>query len=164
MKLINEQINAEFIIQAKKLDKYTRLLHQILPIECQNHVEVANIRNQNLMLITDSPVWTTKLRQLCPQILQFIQENSTDTDTSQVNRQANSQIIHHVQIRTRYSPVGSEHEHASKTAKKPVPRISQNTAKLLSQSANSFDDEPLKMALLKIAKHVSAKTKTPSDK
>ena len=82
MKPLNEQIDPEFMIQAKKLAQYTQLLQKILPIECRNHVQVANIRNQNLMLITDSPVWTTRLRQLCPQILQFIRENSVNTDIS----------------------------------------------------------------------------------
>jgi len=150
MKSINEQISPEIVIQAKKLAKFTHLLHQILPAECRNHVEVANIRNQNLMLITDSPVWTTRLRQLSPQILQYIQENSTDTDT----RDGNNQVIHHVQIRTRYNAAGNNELHASKIEKKPVPRISEKTAELLSQSANSINSEKLKTALLKIAKHV----------
>jgi len=153
MKPINEQISQKFVIQAQKLARYTHLLHQILPVECRNHVEVANIRNQNLMLITDSPVWTTRLRQLSPQILQYIQENSANTDTGSTNKQ----VIHHVQIRTRYSATGSEEQHASKTPRKPAPRISVKTAKLLSQSANSMDDESLKTALLKIAKHVDSK-------
>ncbi len=150
MKTINEQINPKFVIQAKKLAKFTHLLHNILPAECRNHVEVANIRNRNLMLITDSPVWTTRLRQLSPQILQYIQKNSSDIDT----RDGNNQVIHHVQILTRYSAAGNAESHASKVAKKPVPRISEKTAKLLSQSANSIDSEKLKTALLKIAKHV----------
>ena len=59
MKPINEQINPNILIQAKKLTQFMQLLQNILPIECRNHVQVANIRNQNLMLITDSPVWTT---------------------------------------------------------------------------------------------------------
>jgi len=152
MKSINEQISPKIVIQAKKLAKYTQLLHQILPVECRNHVEVANIRNQNLMLITDSPVWTTRLRQLSPQILQHIQENSTDTDTGG----GNNQVIHHVQIRTRYNSAGDSELHASKTEKKPVPRISEKTAELLSQSANSIDSEKLKAALLKVSKHVGS--------
>ncbi|VAW55467.1 hypothetical protein MNBD_GAMMA05-2495 [hydrothermal vent metagenome] len=156
MKPINEQINPEMVIQAQKLAKFTHLLHNILPIECRNHVAVANIRNQNLMLITDSPVWTTRLRQLSPQILQYIQENSTDTDTGS----GNNQVIHHVQIRTRYSPAGAEALHASKTARKPAPRISEKTAELLSQSANSIDNEKLKTSLLKMARHVDSSIPT----
>ena len=75
MKRLNEQISSKFANQAKKLDQYTRILQKVLPIECREHVQVANIRQQNLILITDSPVWTTRLRQLSPTILQFIREN-----------------------------------------------------------------------------------------
>lgn len=142
MKPINEKINADFVNHAKKLSQYKHLLSGILPIECRNHVEVANIRNQNLMLITDSPVWTTRLRQLSPQILNFIRKNSLDTD-----------IIHHIQISTRYH-TSSDHQVQSSTGKNhPLPLISNKTAKLLTQSASSINHLPLKNALLKIASH-----------
>ena len=166
MKSFSEQIDPRFMIQAKKLAKYSRLLQQILPIECRNHVEVANIRNQNLMLITDSPVWTTRLRQLCPQILQFIRENSVNTDTSNKKMQ----IIHHIQISTRYNPAnarqtGTRQQQISSERERQRPRISEKTAELLSQSANSMSHQPLKTALLRVASHgkpddcTTAKTK-----
>lgn len=145
MKTINQQINPNFVKQVKKLTQYTQLLSQILPIECRNHVEVANIRNQNLMLITDSPVWTTRLRQLSPQLLDFIQKNNKNPDASQ--------IVHHIQISTRYH-TSTTHQGPSPTNKKrPSPLISQKTAGLLTQSASSIDHLPLKNALLKIASH-----------
>ena len=145
MKPINEQINANFLIQAKKLAHFTKLLHKILPAECRNHVQVANIRNQNLMLITDSPVWTTRLRQLSPQILQHIQEN--------IPSDGKTPIIHHVQISTRYHPADNGIA-AAITEKGPKqPHISEKTAKLLSQSAESINHQQLKTALLKIAGH-----------
>ncbi len=154
MKPFSEQIDPVFMIQAKKLAQYSQLLQQILPIECRNHVEVANIRNQNLMLITDSPVWTTRLRQLCPQILQFVRENSVNTDSS--NEKA--QIIHHIQISTRYNPANasqaqSRQQQISSEKKSHLPHISKKTAELLSQSANSIDHQPLKSALLRVANH-----------
>ena len=150
MKPINEQINPNILLQAKKLSKFTHLLHKILPIECRNHVQVANIRNQNLMLITDSPVWTTRLRQLSPQILQYIQENSKDS--------GQSQIIHHVQISTRYH--STDNDTPSTAAKKNLhkPEISEKTATLLSQSADSISHQQLKKALLRIASHSKKNT------
>jgi hypothetical protein len=156
MKPLSEQIAPKFISQAKKLAQYTQLLQQILPIECRNHVEVANIRNQNLMLITDSPVWTTRLRQLNPQILQFIRENSVNTDSSS-NK---AQIIHHIQISTRYNPANASQaqtpqQQVSSERKQQRPHISEKTAELLSQSANSIDHQALKSALLRVARHVS---------
>ena len=148
MKPINEQINPNFVIQAKKLAKYTQLLHVILPIECRNHVQVANIRNQNLILITDSPVWTTRLRQLSPQILKFIRETSPEFD--------NNQIIHHIQITTRYHSSLTEPQPAAEP-KRHKPQISKQTAELLAQSANSINHSQLKTALLRIASHGNKK-------
>ena len=156
MKPINEQINTEFIVQAKKLTQYTQLLHNILPIECRNHVEVANIRQQILMLITDSPVWTTRLRQLSPQILQYIRENSSKFDTGSKNTATNkAQIIHHIQISTRYHTKNTKEQQLSSIKHRHKPQISKKTAELLSQSANSINDLKLKTALLKIASHGS---------
>ena len=148
MKPINEQISPKFVIQAKKLAKYTQLLRNILPIECHSHVQVANIRDQNLMLITDSPVWTTRLRQLSPQILQFLQDRS-GSDGKDGNH---TSVIHHVQISTRYQIARADSPLAPQIKKRPKPTISANTAKILSQSANSIEHEALKAALLKLSK------------
>ena len=143
MKPINEQFNPDIVKQVRKLTQYKQLLSNILPIECQNHVEVANIRNQNLMLITDSPVWTTRLRQLSPQILEFIRNNSLDENKAQV--------IHHIQISTRYRT----DDKATASTGKPLkaPQMSTKTSALLSQSANSISHPQLKNALLKMARH-----------
>jgi hypothetical protein len=154
MKPFNEQIDPKFMVQAKKLAQYTQLLQQVLPVECRKHVEVANIRNQNLMLITDSPVWTTRLRQLNPVILEFIRKNSANIDISD-NK---TQIIHHIQISTRYNAnktnhAGAHRQHISSQKQKQRPHISEKSAELLSQSANSIDHQPLKTALLRIASH-----------
>jgi hypothetical protein len=146
MKPINEQINPKFVIQAKKLAQITRLLRPVLPVECHNHVQVANIRDQNLMLITDSPVWTTRLRQLSPQILQFLHDNPLDTGETE------QQIIHHVQISTRYSPTSDKQQTLNKNKRQKL-CISEKTATVLSQSANSIQHPQLKSALLKIARH-----------
>jgi hypothetical protein len=152
MKPINEQINAIFLNQAQKLSQYTRLLHSFLPIEYRNHVAVANIRDQNLILITDSPVWTTRLRQLSPQILTYIGENNSKIDKTQT--------FHHVQISTRYH--ASNMQAQQSTSHQHRPKISKKTAELLMQSASSIDDQRLKSALIKIAGH-SDKQSNPKD-
>lgn len=153
MKSINQQINPKFVIQVKKLAKFTHLLHQILPIECLSHVEVANIRDKNLMLITDSPVWTTRLRQLSPQILQFIHDKTAADNTEK------APIIHHIQIQTRFNIANDQYQQNLNKNKRDKPVISEHTAIMLSQSADSIDHPALKSALLKIARHVkSSKT------
>ena len=150
MKPINEQINPNILIQAKKLTQFMQLLQNILPIECRTHVQVANIRNQNLMLITDSPVWTTRLRQLSPQILQYIQENTSS--------HRKSEMIHHIQISTRYHSTTGNAETSAPEKNLHKPEISEKTAKLLSQSADSISHQQLKKALLKIASHGKSNT------
>lgn len=145
MKPINEQFKPEFLVQAKKLAYFTQLLHSILPVECRAHVAVANVRNQNLMLITDSPVWTTRLRQLSPQILQFIRKNTAHNSN-------NKEQIHHVQISTRYQASRPDQQQAKKKDK-PRLQISEKTASVLSQSADSIQHQQLKAALLRIARH-----------
>jgi len=145
MKPINEQFKPEFLIQAKKLAHFTKLLHSILPVECHAHVAVANVRNQNLMLITDSPVWTTRLRQLSPQILQFIRQNTP-------NNINNKEQIHHVQISTRYQASNTDQRQTANNSK-PRLKISEKTATMLSKSADSIQHKQLKAALLRIARH-----------
>ncbi len=155
MKPLNEQINPEFVNQARKLAGYTQLLHKILPIECRKHVEVANIRNQNLMLITDSPVWTTKLRQLSPQILQFLRSNPLHTGST--HSALPDPMIHHIQISTRYNAVQNnqtiDDQRELDNKKKRKLHMSDKTAEVLSQSADSISHPQLKASLLRIASH-----------
>jgi hypothetical protein len=145
MKPINEQFKPEFLVQAKKLAYFTQLLHSILPVECRGHVTVANVRNQNLMLITDSPVWTTRLRQLSPQILQFIRKNTA-------NNSNNKEQIHHVQITTRYQASSPDQQQAKKKDKSDL-QISDKTSSMLLQSADSIQHQQLKASLLRLARH-----------
>jgi hypothetical protein len=145
MKPINEQFKPEFLVQARKLAYFTQLLHGILPVECRGHVTVANVRNQNLMLITDSPVWTTRLRQLSPQILQFIRKNTA-------NNSNNKEQIHHVQISTRYQASSPDQQQAKKKDK-PDLQISDKTSSMLLQSADSIQHQQLKASLLRLARH-----------
>ena len=154
MKQINEQINPIILQQTQKLLQFTKLLRSVVPVECHNHVQVANIRNQTLMLITDSPVWTTRLRQLSPQILQFVQNNMFPSE-SEDNK---SKIIHHIQINTRYQTAAENTPALQKKARRKL-QISEATAELLSQSANSLENEQLKAALLKVSRHVAEKPK-----
>lgn len=153
MKTFNDQINPNFVLQAQKLGHLTKLVHSIIPVECHSHVTVGSIRDQNLMLITDSPVWTTRLRQLSPQILQHISGNMAET--------GDTQIIHHVQISTRYHASSAEKQQAQTGKDRYKPQISEKSALMLSQSANSITHQKLKAALLKLASH---STPTTSDK
>lgn len=158
MKAINEQINPKFVAQAKKLRRINQLLHNILPIECHNHVQVANVRQKILMLVTDSPVWTTRLRQLSPRILQYIQDNQAIFRGSIAAADKTQQpLIHHIQISTRYQPNNTGQQAAAQSpdqhTRQHKPVISDRTADLLAQSADSIQHDELKASLLKLAGH-----------
>jgi hypothetical protein len=171
MKRINEQINPVFLQQTQKLAQFTKIIRAVLPAECLNHVKVANIRNQTLMLVTDSPVWTTRLRQLSPQILQFVQKNmpvSVSENTSENTlgnnpENQNTDIIHHLRISTRYQTANRDVGLQKKKSREKL-HISQKTAELLSQSADSFDNDQLKTALSKLAAHAASPTVDKSKK
>lgn len=159
MKSLNEQIAPKFLIQARKLREFEKLLKNVIPVECRDHVQVANIRQNILMLITDSPVWTTRLRQLSPQILQHIHENSSKLfDCAIQNASSKPQMIHHIQIRTRYHTANTYEQQPASSEQRETPGISKKTADLLTQSANSIDDLKLKTALLKVASHCKMST------
>jgi hypothetical protein len=165
MKPLNEQINPKFIAQAKKLRRVSQLLHNILPIECRNHVQVANVRQKILMLVTDSPAWTTRLRQLSPRILQYINDNrAVFKDFISDDQNSQLPLIHHVQISTRYQANNTATASSLKTTQKK-PEISDKTAELISQSANSIQHQELKTALLKLASHriLSRKKNIPEE-
>ena len=163
MKRINEQINPVFLQQTQKLAQFTKIIRAVLPAECLNHVKVANIRNQTLMLVTDSPVWTTRLRQLSPQILQFVQKNMPASTSKNNPENQNTDIIHHLRISTRYQ-TGGEDTTLRKVKSRKKLQMSQKTAELLSQSADSFDNDQLKTALSKLAAHATSHTVDKSKK
>ena len=119
-------------------------IRSVLPPEFDGHVKVANVRNNSLILVTDSPVWTTRLRQLSSHILQALKDNSSNLPKTQ--------IIHHIQIQTRYQASGSP---PPQRPVKQKPELSRNTAERLRQSADSIDDPQLKQALARLAKNVS---------
>jgi hypothetical protein len=144
MKPVGEQINPKLVKQATILAQYTQMLRNVLPVECHNHVEVANIRQQILMLITDSPVWTTRLRQLSPRILQYFNENRTSETAT---------LIHHIQISTRYQKKSTRKENSASESHRHKPVISSKTAEILSQSAETIEHKELKDSLLKLASH-----------
>lgn len=110
------------------------LLRTELPPECDGHYHAAAIHDSTLVIVTDSPVWTTRLRQLGPLILQTL-KNKTP------------QVLHHVRIISRHGPVVSTYE-------TPVVKreLSEQSRHQIAQTAQYIKDKPLKDALLSIAR------------
>lgn len=121
--------------QARKLEKLTLTLKQHLPPECDGHYYVTNIHENTVVIITDSPVWTTRLRQLGPLILQSLSGHSAHP-------------LHHVRISSRLGPVIER-----PTVTKVQRSLSRRSSDQIAQTASYIGDSKLKNALLKISRH-----------
>lgn len=120
----------------------TSLLRSELPPECDGHFHVANIHGNTLVIMTDSPVWTTRIRQLGPRILANMQNSGRKN-------------LLHIRV---FSRPGQ-----SATVKPPAPAktrhepISAQSTRLITQTAAFINDDGLRDALLKLARHASEK-------
>lgn len=65
---------------SQKLEQLDNWLHASLPIPLQQHCYIANLRNNTLVVHTDSSLWATRLRFLTPELLyRWQQEKSMPT-------------------------------------------------------------------------------------
>lgn len=131
MKKLNNALNPGLLGQTRKLEHLTMLLSNSLPPECYGHYHVAATHGSTLVIVTDSPVWTTRLRQLGPLIIQTMQGSVP-------------QKLQHVRIISRHGPVVSNYQ-------PPVVKheLSQQSSNHIAQTAEYIKDKPLKEALLK---------------
>jgi hypothetical protein len=111
-----------------------------LPPESDGHYHVANIHDRTLVIMTDSPVWTTRLRQLGPRILTILQNSGRKN------------LLH---IRVFSRPARSPVARPPESVKTKPKHISLQSSRLLNQAASTIADEGLREALLKLARHAS---------
>lgn len=136
MQSFHTSLDQRLLSQAKRLNRLTLLLRQNLPPECDGHYHVANVRNHTLIILTDSPVWTTRLRQLSPIILDILAQNFTGQ-------------FQHVQVSSRV------HYQPARPPKKTLVRrnLSKQASEQIMQSSTTIEDEGLKNALARLARH-----------
>ena len=114
------------------------MLRGELPPETDGHYHVANIQGRTLVIMTDSPVWTTRLRQLGPRILTILQNSGRKN------------LLH---IRVFSRPAQSPVARPPESVKTKPKHISLQSSRLLNQAASTIGDEGLREALLKLARH-----------
>ena len=152
MRPINIHLDSKLTAQTRKLEQMTMLLKNNLPPECDGHYHVASIRDDTVVVITDSPVWTTRLRQLSPLILQILADHMANplahSATHSVQPNSIQQRLRHVRIVSRYGPIPDHHQ---PTAVKRT--ISQQSRHQIAQTASYIGNKKLKNALLKISRH-----------
>lgn len=138
MKSISNLLQPKLIKKARDLDKLGHLIRSCLPNNCKEHVKIAGIKENYLILIVDSPVWSSRIRLYSNNILEMLKEhNLTEVQ----------------QIRIRLSqaePLKPEKVYEKR-------HLDEYSSKLIEQTADSIDDPELKQALHKLAANKKSK-------
>ena len=129
------RLDERLISKAKRLSGFTQCLRAYLPPECEGHYQVAAIRQRTLVLVTDSPVWTTRLRQLGPRILDILHD-------------AGHGEIQHINVSSRINvkPVAAPKKARVKR------KLSESARKHIARSAEGIADDSLRQALQHLAR------------
>jgi hypothetical protein len=99
------------------------------------HCRLANLRADTVVLHVDSPVWSTRIRFLTPQLLEFF------------HRQRDCAGVTHIKIVVRPPRSHGQHPAAS-----PL-RLSPASASMIRSVALATEESPLREALLHLAKN-----------
>ncbi|RDH81323.1 MAG: hypothetical protein DIZ80_14595 [endosymbiont of Galathealinum brachiosum] len=135
---ISEKLNLRFIKKALELKRLNHAVKISLPVDCHDHMEVADVRSNQLIILTDSPVWQTRLRMYSQTILEALHQHAGVKLT-----RVTLKLIPPKRIVKEKSPV--------------FRTLSEDNANLIEQTANCISDPALQAALLQL----SRKTKKP---
>ena len=135
---ISLKLSLKFRKKALELKRLNHAVKISLPLDCHDHLEIADIRDNQLIILTDSPVWQTRLRMYSQTILEALHQHAG----IKLNR-----------VTLRLSP-----QKRLVKEKPPIFRtLSDQNSILIQQTANCINDTDLQAALLKLAR----KTKKP---
>lgn len=141
--LLTQENNSELprlLQQAQRLQEFTQTLVGTLPPSVGEHCRVGNIAGDTVVLVTDSPAWSTRLRFHTPEILAHF-------------RKRHGLELRSVRIRV-HSPEtlqGAPHP----VSRRPI--LSPHSAAIIKQAALGIDDPGLRRALLRLAHRSSEK-------
>ncbi|MFQ5488044.1 MAG: DUF721 domain-containing protein [Gammaproteobacteria bacterium] len=121
--------------QLKQLD---RLVRKHLPEALREHCRVANLRDGELVLQTESPAWSAMLRYQLPSLLKRLQ--AVDGIPP----------LHH--IRLTVMPASGAVQLRRQQPVMPL-RMAPATALLIATLAESLEDAALRASLLRLARH-----------
>jgi hypothetical protein len=123
--------------KAAILDQLTRELRSSLSAPLNQHVSVANIRQNTLVIGADSSAWITKARYQAPAILELIRQK---TGLKQLTK------IHFKVI----SAQDAESEYHSRQ-----PSMTEETSLLLESTAKGVTDQALKAAIRRLSRNAT---------
>ncbi|VAW56769.1 hypothetical protein MNBD_GAMMA07-1854 [hydrothermal vent metagenome] len=139
---ISNKISLKLSKKALELQHLNLAVKASLPKDCRDHMEIAAIRDKQLIIVTDSPVWQTRLRMYSQTILEGLHQHTG----IKLNR-----------VYLKLTP-----ETRIIEAPAPVYRmLSQENAKLIEQTANSVSDDGLQAALLNLSLKTKPKPYNP---
>lgn len=129
---------ADLVTQTRRLRQLTRLVRTELEGGLAGHCQVAGFRPPALTLVADSPAWATRLRFQSKPLVRQLKRKYKEF-----------QALEYIEVRiypSRLQP---------KSPPPPARRISRAAADNIVAMAESIGDEPLREALLKLARHAS---------
>ncbi len=143
MQSLTNKLSQHILAKTRFLRQLQKLVTSCLPLDCHEHIQVTGIRENQLIILTDSPVWQTRLRLYSPTMIDAI------------NQQDSLPMVNRVKIRL--SPLQREIEKPA-----PEPRnLSDNSARIIAQTASAIDDTGLQAALYKLSQRSEQKKKKP---
>lgn len=128
---------ATLLTEARKLEFLNNILLDLLPAPLPLHCHLAKIHNNTLVIVVDSPGWSTRLRYCIPDLLAKLKHHSHF-------------FIPVKRIEIKVHPKWQTKTHSA--GLKPR-RISAQTSQCLKETANSIGNEAIKQALLKLASY-----------
>ena len=132
MKSISNLLHSNLVKKARDLNKLGHLVHSCLPDNCRPHVQIAGIKDNCLVLIVDSPVWSSRIRLFSNNIMDILKQHKL-TEVQQIRIRL-SQV----------EPVKPEKVYEKR-------HLDERSSKLIEQTADSIEDPELKQALHKLA-------------
>jgi len=132
----NKQVNT-IVSEARRLNEIKIIISQSLDQQVADHIEVAKARSGVLTLITDSPVWATRIRYTQSEIINSLKNYAVTKN------------IHSLSVKVQ--PI--EFSHQQKKHKRKTLSISHESARRMLDTIDSISDPQLKLALIRITKH-----------
>lgn len=133
MENISEKLQQRILRKALELQKIGQAIKASLPLDCHTHLDVVGVRENALILLTDSPVWQTRLRMFSQTILEALHQHAGITLT---------------RVKIKLAPAKRVIEPTSP----PKRTLSKDSAKMINQTANCISDPALRQAMLHLSK------------
>lgn len=134
MDSISNKLQGRLRRQAQQLQGVLSALKSTLPEDCQPHLQVGGIRDNQLVILTDSAVWQTRLRLYSHSMLESVHQHT---------ELRLSRLIIKVSPPRRSPP----------QVEQPKRLLSHNSADIIEKTAQGINDPELRNALEKLAKH-----------